>query len=63
MVLYHTIAYLFRPGALKINLYKTDRTNVLSTYGLFFSLPRVDTPGVRAFLTASTEDRQVGPTA
>lgn len=55
MVMYHTIAWLFRPGAPRIQLYETDESHVLSSYGLFFSLPRVDIPGVRAYLTNKYE--------
>lgn len=51
MELYRAIAHLYRPGVPKIHLYETDETDVIPVHGLLFSMPRRDSPGVRAFLT------------
>ncbi|KAL2818628.1 cytochrome P450 [Aspergillus granulosus] len=51
MEMYHTLAQLFCPGAPRIELYHTDESDVVPTIGLLFPWPRLDSVGVRAFLT------------
>ena len=46
--MFHTLAHLFRPGAPRIELFETDRSDVVAIHGLLFPLPKLDSKGVRA---------------
>ncbi|KAL2808261.1 cytochrome P450 [Aspergillus granulosus] len=50
MLIYHTLYRLYGPNAPRIELYETDESSIRLVHGLLFSLPRLDSPGVRAYL-------------
>ena len=43
-----TLAVLFRPGAPKLQLYKTDHTDTDHIHDFVVPLPRLETKGARA---------------
>ena len=47
LLLYQTLAHLFRPGAPRLLLHETDISDVAPARGFLFSLPKKDSKGLR----------------
>ncbi|OSS47233.1 hypothetical protein B5807_10115 [Epicoccum nigrum] len=49
--LFLTLAMLFRPGGLELQLFQTDESDVVRAHDFILALPRLDTKGVRVTVT------------
>ncbi|KAE8328708.1 cytochrome P450 [Aspergillus sergii] len=55
LLLYQTLAHLFRPGAPRLLLHETDISDVTPVRGFLFSLPKKDSKGLRVILVNDSE--------
>lgn len=54
LLLYQTLAHLFRPGAPRLLLHETDISDVTPVRGFLFSLPKEDSKGLRVILVTAS---------
>ncbi|KAE8373396.1 hypothetical protein BDV26DRAFT_272224 [Aspergillus bertholletiae] len=55
VLLYHTIAHLFRPGAPKLLLHETNECDVTPMRGFLFALLKRDSKGLRVIPVNGSE--------